>query len=55
MELQKQDIFYSMNNDLKKIYYDFEAERQILAFGSHDLKEGVSAFVEKRKPNFLGK
>ena len=52
--ITKQDIFYSMNNDLKKTIA-FEAERQILAFGSHDLKEGVSAFIEKRKPNFLGK
>ena len=52
--ITKQDIFYSMNNDLKKTIA-FEAERQILAFGSHDLKEGVSAFLEKRKPNFLGK
>ena len=52
--ITKQDIFYSMNNDLKKTIA-YEAERQILAFGSHDLKEGVSAFVEKRKPNFLGK
>ena len=52
--ITKQDIFYSMNNDLKKTIA-YEAERQILAFGSHDLKEGVSAFIEKRKPNFLGK
>tara|TARA_B100000945_G_C20421674_1_gene618351 strand:- start:53 stop:835 length:783 start_codon:yes stop_codon:yes gene_type:complete len=52
--ITKQDVFYSMNNDLKKTIA-YEAERQILAFGSHDLKEGVSAFIEKRKPNFLGK
>ncbi len=52
--ITKQDIFYSMNNDLKKTIA-YEAERQVLAFGSHDLKEGVTAFIEKRKPNFLGK
>jgi hypothetical protein len=25
------------------------------AFNSHDLKEGQAAFIEKRKPVFLGK
>ncbi len=42
-----------MNNDLYSTIA-YEAERQVLAFKSHDLKEGVTAFIEKRKPNFKG-
>ena len=52
--IAKEDIFHSMNNDLNSTI-SFEAERQVLAFKSHDLKEGVAAFIEKRKPNFKGK
>ena len=33
----------------------FEAEQQMAAFASHDLQEGVQAFLQKRKPNFTGK
>ena len=33
-----------------------EAEKIIAhAFNSHDLKEGQTAFIEKRKPKFIGK
>ena len=52
--ITKQDIVHSMNNDLDSTI-SFEAEQQVSAFKSHDLKEGVTAFIEKRKPNFRGK
>lgn len=34
---------------------DYEAWCQQIAGTSHDYKEGVTAFLEKRKPNFQGK
>lgn len=34
---------------------EYEAYCQEIAGSSHDYKEGVTAFLEKRKPNFLGK
>ena len=52
--ITKQDMFFSMDNNLNDAIA-FEAEKQILAFKSHDLMEGVTAFLEKRKPKFLGK
>jgi 2-(1,2-epoxy-1,2-dihydrophenyl)acetyl-CoA isomerase len=34
---------------------EYEAYCQEIAGSSHDYKEGVTAFLEKRKPGFLGK
>jgi enoyl-CoA hydratase/carnithine racemase len=47
-------MFFAMDHTLNESIA-FEAKKQIDAFKSHDLKEGVSAFIEKRKPDFLGK
>ena len=53
-ENTKEDMIFAMDHTLNESIA-FEAKKQIDAFKSHDLKEGVSAFIEKRKPDFLGK
>ena len=52
--IAKEDIFFAIDHSLNETIA-FEAKKQIDALKSHDLNEGVSAFIEKRKPNFLGK
>ena len=52
--ITKQDMIFSLNNDLLDTI-EYEAKEQVAAFHSKDLKEGVSAFLEKRKANFKGK
>ena len=52
--ITKEDLLHAMENSLNDSIA-FEAEKQIAAFESYDLVEGVAAFVEKRKPNFIGK
>jgi len=47
-------MIFSLNNDLLDTI-EYEAKEQVAAFHSKDLKEGVSAFLEKRKANFKGK
>jgi enoyl-CoA hydratase len=32
-----------------------EQDAFVLCFGTHDRKEGMSAFLEKRRPDFNGK
>ena len=43
----------SLTNDLQQ-QLALESKHQIEAAGSDDYAEGVSAFIEKRKPDFKG-
>ena len=52
--ITKEDLVHAMDNSLNDSIA-YEAEKQIAAFESYDLVEGVAAFVEKRKANFIGK
>ena len=51
--LTKRLLNQSFNNDLTS-QLQAEGNLQIQASESHDFKEGVAAFVEKRKPEFKG-
>ena len=52
--LIKKSLNQSLSNDLNS-QLDLESRYQIEAAGTEDYAEGVSAFIEKRKPNFKGK
>jgi 2-(1,2-epoxy-1,2-dihydrophenyl)acetyl-CoA isomerase len=51
--LTKRLLNASATNNLKQ-QLDLEKEMQITAANSYDYKEGVNAFLEKRKPEFKG-
>ena len=51
--MTKEAMHFSMDNDLGKTI-EREAELQARAIQTHDHKEGVSAFLEKREPEFKG-
>lgn len=52
--ITKADMIHAMDNDLNTTIA-FEAVKQMDAFKSYDLKEGVTAFIEKRPAKFKGK
>ena len=51
--ITKEAMFHAMNHDLYE-NITYEAKKQVAAFKSHDLVEGISAFKEKRLPKFIG-
>ena len=52
--LIKRGFNRSFSNDLDS-QLEFEEELQGIAGKTHDYREGVRAFIEKRKPKFTGK
>jgi 2-(1,2-epoxy-1,2-dihydrophenyl)acetyl-CoA isomerase len=52
--LYKRAINQSLSNNLDE-HLELEADLQTQAGQTHDYKEGVQAFLEKRKPEFEGK
>lgn len=52
--LTKKAFNQSMTNSLEE-QLCLETDTQLIAFETEDYKEGVQAFVEKRKPTFKGK
>lgn len=54
LALTKQALNSALTNDLNA-QLDVESKLQIIASETDDYKEGVAAFLEKRKPDFKGK
>jgi enoyl-CoA hydratase len=54
LQLAKESVLKAFESGLQEGLY-FERKNFYLCFASDDQKEGMKAFVEKRKPEFKGK
>ena len=54
IRLAKESVLKAFDSGLQEGLY-FERKNFYMCFASEDQKEGMSAFVEKRKPNFKGR
>ncbi|MEL7568174.1 MAG: enoyl-CoA hydratase-related protein [Dehalobacterium sp.] len=54
LRFAKESINYGLSTDLIS-GKNFEKTRGAMLFSTHDQKEGMKAFIEKRKPNYLNK
>ncbi len=54
VQLAKESVLRAYEMPLQEALY-FERKNFYMLFASEDQKEGMAAFVEKRKPNFQGK
>jgi len=53
IRLTKRSIYANMDSDLREAL-ERESSAQAIATSTRDYREGVDAFVEKRKPRFTG-
>lgn len=54
IRLAKESVLKAFDNGLQEGLY-FERKNFYMCFASEDQKEGMNAFIEKRKPDFKGK
>jgi len=54
IELTKRGMLRSLDNDLKA-QLDYESYAQMVCRNTEDHREGIQAFMDKRKPNFRGR
>jgi len=54
IDLIKRGVHKSLNNDLES-QLDYETLAQRICFQTEDFKEGMTSFLEKRKPEFKGR
>jgi len=54
MRMAKKSIYGGLRNDLESVL-DYESFAQAACTQTEDLKEGITAFIQKRRPEFKGR